>query len=50
MLGIIAVLNILVLLFKGHPRIQDKFFKLRRIFMWNVFLSYFLGDYPELQL
>ena len=50
MLAIIAVLNILVLLLKGYPKINDKFRKLRGIFMWNVFLSYFLGDFSELLL
>ena len=49
-LGIILGLNILVLLFKSYPSINSSILKIRTIFMWNVFLSYYMGDFSELQL
>ena len=49
-LGVILVLNILVPIFKGYPRLHGLLNKIRRLFMWNIFLSYFLGDFSELLL
>ena len=49
-LGIILGLNILMLSFKAYPRFHGLLNKARRLFMWNLFLSYFLGDFSELLL
>ena len=49
-LAIIFGLNIFVFLLKGSPKISDVLRKVRTLFMWNVFLSNYLGDYPELLL
>ena len=49
-LGIILGLNILMPMAKFYPRIHVLLNKLRGLFMWNLFLSYFLGDFSELLL
>ena len=49
-LAIILGLNIFVFLLKGSPKISDVLRKVRTQFMWNVFLSYYFGDFPELLL
>ena len=49
-LAIILGLNILVFLLKGFTRLSDVLRKVRTLFMWNVFLSYYLGDFPDLLL
>ena len=50
LLAIILGLNILVFILKGFPKISDKVRKIRTQFMWNGFLSNYLGDCPELLL
>ena len=37
-------------IFKGYRRFHGFLNKIRRLFMWNLFLSYFLGDFSELLL
>ena len=49
-LAIILGLNILVCLLKGFPKHSEAMRKFRTLFMWNVFLSYYLGDFPDLLL
>ena len=49
-LGIIVSASILMLVSKKCPDIYLFFSKIRRLFMWNIFLSFYLGDYSELQL
>ena len=49
-LAIILGLNIIVFLLKEFPKLSDFVRKVRTIFMWNAFLSYYLGDFAELQL
>ena len=50
LLGIILGLNILVFILKGFPKTSDILRKVRAQFMWNGFLSNYLGDFPELLL
>ena len=50
LLGIILGLNLLVFLLKRFPRISDVLCKVRAQFMWNGFLSNYLGDFPDLLL
>ena len=49
-LGIILGLTILVFLFKEFPKIFDLLCKLRGLFMWNMFLSNYFGDFPDFLL
>ena len=49
-LGIIIGLNILILILRGFQSLHQKLMKIRGLFMWNLFLSYYLGDFSELQL
>ena len=49
-LGIIVGLNILMLIFIKCSELHSLIGKVRSLFMWNVFLSFYLGDYSELQL
>jgi hypothetical protein len=47
---IILGLNVLVLILKRCPSLHQLACKIRIVIMWNVFLSYYLGDFSELQL
>ena len=49
-LGIIVAVNILILILKKCPDLYSWLRKVRSLFMWNLFLSFYLGDYSELQL
>ena len=49
-LGIIVAVNILMVIFSKCPDLYSLLSKLRNLFMWNLFLSFYLGDYSELQL
>ena len=49
-LGIITVSTFVVTFFKSCPDIVSLFYRLRGLVMWNVFLSFFLGDFSELLL
>ena len=49
-LGIIVLSSLLTLIFKSQPKAHNFFSKIRNLFVWNVFLSFYLGDYSELQL
>ena len=48
--AIIIGINILVLISKSFRGFSQSMLKIRTIFMWNVFLSFYLGDFSELQL
>ena len=49
-LGIIVAVNLLLLILKRYPSLSQKLHTIRRLLMWNLFLSYYLGDFSELQL
>ena len=50
LLGIILGLNVLVFFLKRFPKISAILHKVLTQFMWNGFLSNYLGDFPELLL
>mgnify|MGYP001292126625 CR=1 FL=1 len=50
LLAIILGLNILVFLLKESSKTSNVLRKVRTLFMWNVFLSNYLGDFSELLL
>ena len=49
-LGIIVATNILMLIFSKCGGFYSLIGNVRDLFMWNVFLSFYVGDYAELQL
>ena len=49
-LGIIVAANILMIVFNKCPHLYSLASKVRDLFMWNIFLSFYIGDYSELQL
>ena len=49
-LGIILAANILTITFRKRQDLLSRFSKIRDLFMWNVLLSFYVGDYTELQL
>ena len=52
-LGVLVVLLVsvpLAFILRGCPDISQFFLKIRDLIMWNLFLSFYLGDYTELQL
>jgi hypothetical protein len=49
-LGIIVAVNILMFVFNKCPDLYSLLCKVKNLLMWNLFLSFYLGDYSELQL
>mgnify|MGYP000868084593 FL=1 len=49
-LGIIVATNILMVIFHKCSNFSSLLSKVRDLFMWNLFLSFYLGDYSELQI
>ena len=45
-----AILSILALVLSGKPNLSRKIANLRNLFLWNLFFSFYLGDFGELFL
>ena len=49
-LAALAITSLLAYILRGSPNFSYFFSKIRDLLMWNLTLSFYLGDYTELQL
>ena len=49
-LAALAITSLLACILRGSHKFSDFFSKIRDMLMWNLTLSFYLGDYTELQL